>query len=406
MGPPPRFIKRLIYDLQNRSDKELPELLRNTKKHHDFDIYLLKTDGLDLYGRTLPSGAEQIADQLQLQGRRRAFLRLPDKTLLGHSIYRPEQGLLDVVIVFKPMRKTFISALGTNIWLRLGLAVLVSGLVCFVLSRAMTNRFKQLKQASRRLAQGDLSTRMSVREHGDETDELARDINSMAKQIEHQITSQKRLLGDVSHELRSPLARLRIALALAQEDSANGPKHLQRIDHEAERLEELIAQLLDSQATEADLDAHIDLAALLQELCADANFEGKPTNRHVDFTSALEEAIVSTHGDLLKKTFENILRNALKYTPDNSTVQVSLALIGEDYSIRVEDAGPGVEEAELDKLFGEFYRVDTARPRETGGYGLGLSIAKRAIDQHRGLITAANTSRGFAITVHLPAYSE
>lgn len=247
---------------------------------------------------------------------------------------------------------------------------------------------------------------MSVREHGDETDELARDINSMAKQIEHQITSQKRLLGDVSHELRSPLARLRIALALAQEDSANGPKHLQRIDHEAERLEELIAQLLDSQATEADLDAHIDLAALLQELCADANFEGKPTNRHVDFTSALEEAIVSTHGDLLKKTFENILRNALKYTPDNSTVQVSLALIGEDYSIRVEDAGPGVEEAELDKLFGEFYRVDTARPRETGGYGLGLSIAKRAIDQHRGLITAANTSRGFAITVQLPAYSE
>jgi two-component system sensor histidine kinase CpxA len=407
LGPPPRFMQRLIYQLQNRSEEELPALLQSTKDKYGFKVYLIKPDGKDLYGRKLAPGVAKVAEQLQMQGRRRTFLKTPDSHLVGHSIYRPGQGLLDAVIAFKPPERGLLNALGKNLWLRVTLAVLVSGLVCFLLSRAVTNRIKQLQLASRQLAEGALGTRIEVRDHGgDETDELARGFNSMAQQIEQQIMSQQRLLGDVSHELRSPLARLRIALALAQEDVDNSPRHLQRIDREAGRLEELISQLLSSQASATSLDAHIDLVALLIELCADASFEGESAGKRIAYCSQLSEAVVSTHGDLLKKTFENILRNALKYTADHSVVHARLNRSGDEYVIRIEDHGPGVAEAELEKLFDEFYRIDTARPRETGGYGLGLSIAKRAIDQHNGHISAENTKNGLTIIVHLPIYRE
>ena len=126
----------------------------------------------------------------------------------------------------------------------------------------------------------------------------------------------------------------------------------------------------------------------------------------VEFRSDLDEALVATHGDLLKKTFENILRNALKYTPPNSVVRTVLGQDDEYYIIRVEDQGPGVAESELDKLFQEFYREDTARPRETGGYGLGLAIAKRAVVAHKGDISAENTGGGLAITVRIPIYHD
>jgi len=399
-------MKQLIYDLQNRSEEELPALLRGVKQKHKFDIYLLKRDGLDLYGRELPPRVADVGKRMH--GRiRRAVLKNSDTHMFGHRFYRSEYGPMKAVIVFNPPRPDILTLLGDNLWLRIGLAIIISGLVCFLLSRAMTNRIKQLSLASRRLSGGDLATRIDVRKRGgDETDELARDFNSMAERIEHQIEAQKRLMGDVSHELRSPLARLRIALALAQEDTQNSPTHLQRIDREAKRLEELIAQLLDSQLTEAGLDEHIDLAGLLSELCADTSFEGEPEGKRAEYSSDLEEAVVATHGDSLKKTFENILRNALKYTPEKSVVRVNLVDSDRAYTVRVEDSGPGVPEMELDKLFEEFYRVDTARARDTGGYGLGLAIAKRAINQHEGSIHAENTDHGLAIVVRLPIYTE
>lgn len=405
-GPPARFMQRLVYQLQNRSDAELPALLKTAKEKHGLDIYLIQDNGKDLFNRELVLGATEVGQKIKGQ-KRRAYLQTPNSNLVAHRIYRSEQGPLKAVVAFKPFKRGFIDALGKNLWLRITLAILVSGLVCFGLSRAMTNQVKQLQMASRRLANGDLSTRIKVREHGgDETDELARDFNSMATQIERQIKTQKRLLGDVSHELRSPLARLRIALALAERDGDNSARHLRRIDNEAERLEELIAQLLSSQTAQTNLDLHIDLVALLEELCSDANFEGKPADKVVEYCSDLNDAVVATHGDLLKKTFENILRNALKYTPPNSVVRTALSQDEEYYVVRIEDQGPGVAESELDKLFEEFYREDTARPRETGGYGLGLSIAKRAVAAHEGDISAENTDAGLAITVRIPKYHD
>lgn len=401
-GPPHRFVLRTMYELQNLDDSELQPLLERSHRQHGIDIYLLDLDGEDLAGRSVPDDVQRLAAKLEGR-RRRAFEHGPQQRLLAHTIYRREQGSLRAVFVFPHLRPGLLGALGSNLWLRIGLAVLISGLICYLLSRLMTNRLKALQQASRRLADGELDTRLQVRHHGgDETDELARDFNSMAQQLQERIQAQKRLLGDVSHELRSPLARLRIALALAQENKEQSAGYLQRIEYEAERLEELIGQLLSSRARDIELHDHIDLVELLHQLCADGNFEGDAQGKQLVFEHSLDQAVVATSGDLLHKSFENILRNAVTHTAPNTTVNVKLDQVQDHYRLSITDCGPGVPEDELQNIFGEFYRVDTARSRETGGYGLGLAIARRAIERHGGQVTARNTGVGLSITVHLP----
>ncbi len=401
-GAPRQFMLRLFYQLQNTSDEQLPQVLRDTKQKYNIDIFLLNTKGVDIYARQLIPGVARIAAQLDRQHRRK-FLETPQGFMQAHFIQRDTQGPLRAVVVFEPKRPGLVSLLNKNVNLRLALAIIVSGLVCYMLSRALTRRIRTLQNAARQLAQGNLATRINVRDRGgDETDELARDLNSMAAQLDDKIQAQKRLLSDVSHELRSPLARLHVALALAQRDTQNNSQHLERIDLEAQRLEVLIKQLLSAQSETQVSDSFVDLVQLLRDLCGDAGFEGKPQGKKVVFSTSLDQAVLPSYGDSLKSCFENILRNALKYTADNTSIQVSLIRDGTAYVIRIEDCGSGVKEEELEKLFDEFYRSDDARQRETGGYGLGLSISKRAVLQHSGVIQALNTAMGLAIVVRLP----
>jgi signal transduction histidine kinase len=401
-GAPRQFMLRLVYELQNTSDEKLPQILRDTKQKHNIDIFLLTREGVDIYARQLIPGVAKIAMQLDRRNRRR-FLDTPQGFMQAHFIHRDTQGPLRAVMVFKHKRPGLVSLLNKNVGLRLALAIIVSGLLCYTLSRALTRRIKTLQHAARQLAQGDLATRITVRDQGgDETDELARDLNSMAAQLDNKIQAQKRLLSDVSHELRSPLARLHVALALAQRDIQNNDQHLQRIDLEAQRLEVLIKQLLSMQSETHVSDTFVDLVKLLRDTCHDAGFEGEPQGKKVIFSTGLKQAVLPSYGDSLKSCFENILRNAVKYTADSTSIQASLTRDDTSYVIRVEDCGPGVKEEELEKLFDEFYRSDDARRRETGGHGLGLSISKRAVAQHAGVIQALNTDKGLAIVVGLP----
>jgi len=403
-GPPRGFMLRMMYDLQNLEDDKLKSFAQGAASEHGLEIYLLGRDGRDLLGRDVPPPVAQVARELD-GPRRRAFLATPGGYLSAHEIYRREQGPLRAVFVFPPARHPVVGLLGAHLWLRISLAVLVGGLVCYALSRVLTNRLRALQFASRRLAEGDLDARLQVRGRGgDETDELARDFNTMARQLQQRVQAQKRLLADVSHELRSPLARLRIALALAQQDTANGERHLQRIEQEAERLEELIGQLLASQAGgELPLDTHIDLVPLLRQLCEDAGFEGAAEGKRVVFRPQPQVAVVASSGDLLRKSFDNILRNAVLHSPGESEVTTTLERRGNDYRVCIEDRGGGVAEAELANIFDEFYRLDTARSRDTGGHGLGLAIARRAVERHGGAIRAENTGTGLRVIVTLPA---
>ncbi len=405
-GPPHRFMLRTIYELENLEDTALPAAIDNIRREHDIEIYLVSHDGSDLLNRALPDAVLRAAERLSAK-RRMPVLHVPRNHLAAFRIHRPNEEAVAAVFVFPSHRGFIFSALNDSRWLRIALAVLISGLICYGLSRLMTGRLKDLQSASRRLAEGELDTRLQVRERGgDETDELARDFNTMAEQLQARMQAQKRLLGDVSHELRSPLARLRIALVLAQEKPENAGTYMRRIEQEAERLEELIGQLLATQTQELTLDTHIDLVALLEELCADANFEGQVAGKHFSFSADTRQAIVDSSGDLLRKSFDNILRNALQHTAVDSEVQVSLVSVAGHYRVDIEDCGPGVPESEVQTIFDEFYRVDTARSRESGGYGLGLSIARRALLQHGGEVSARNTGTGLKISVSLPAMAD
>ncbi len=401
-GPPQRFILRMVYDLQNLDESGLRALLARAGTEHQIDIYLLDLAGADLLGRTVPANVTTLAQQLR-GPRRRAFVTDGRERLLAHQIYRSDRGALRAVFVFHPSRHLILGLLGSHLWLRIGMAILISGVACYLLSRLLTKRIKDLQVASRQLAEGELDTRLQVRSRGgDETDELARDFNSMAQQLQERIEAQKRLLIDVSHELRSPLARLRIALALAQDNPAGTAGYLQRIENETERLEALIGQLMASHGGELTLDDHVDLVPLLQQLCGDANFEGAAQKKAVVLTHSVPEAIVASSGDLLRKSMENVLRNALAHTAAGSVVKVTLQQTLDENLVRVTDEGSGVPESELEKIFETFYRTDMARSRELGGHGLGLAIARGAILRHGGRIWAENTATGLSVTLSLP----
>jgi signal transduction histidine kinase len=271
----------------------------------------------------------------------------------------------------------------------------------------LTRPLKTLQQASRKLAEGELGTRIEVPvQGGDESAELGRAFNSMAQQLEEKVEAQKQLLSDVSHELRSPLARLRVALALAEKDPASSGRHLQRMEQETERFDELIAQLLSLPEKNIELQDSLDLVTLSQALCEDARFEAQSREQTVTFNSSIGEAIVSTHADLLKKALDNVIRNALHYSPDGGLISVELQPLEAGFRLSIADSGPGVAETDLDKIFQPFYRTDRARQRETGGHGLGLAIAYRAVVQHAGSIIASNTEHGLLITIELPVAPE
>ena len=189
-GPPPEYLVRLMYSLQNASDEELPALVDKTQARGNVTLYLLNRQGEEILGKDTPREALQVADQLQGR-KRRAFVESPQGRFLAHALYRREQGPLKVVAHFKSHGPVHDVLLG-NSWLRLGIAVLLSGVLCYLATLLMTRRLATMSQVSRQLAQGNLEARIPVRERGgDETDDLARDFNMMADQLKQRIPAPK-----------------------------------------------------------------------------------------------------------------------------------------------------------------------------------------------------------------------
>jgi two-component system sensor histidine kinase CpxA len=291
---------------------------------------------------------------------------------------------------------------------RLGILFLVVGGLSFWLARTLSSPVPPLRAATRALSDGDLSARVeaSVTRRRDEIGQLARDFDAMAERIEGLVASQQRLLRDVSHELRSPLARLVVALELARSragDEAGGA--LDRIEREAGRLEVLIGQLLLLERLEAGevdgVETVVDLGALLADVVADAGFEAEGEGTEVGFEG---RGRVRGREGLLRSAFDNILRNAVHHTEPGSVVDVRLDVGGGDAVITIRDRGPGVPDDELERIFDPFYRVGEARDRASGGTGLGLAIAARAVRAHGGTIAASNhTDGGLQVTIRLPA---
>lgn len=293
---------------------------------------------------------------------------------------------------------------------RLLLLLLVTAAVCFWLARSLTAPISRLRQATRQFASGDLSTRVGDQVKGKtEIGGLARDFDHMAERIEDLVGAQQRLLRDISHELRSPLARLGVALELARQEGKPDvqEKALARIELEAARMNEMIGQLLSLTRLESGASElprqNFDLAELLTNLVQDADFEAKNRGCRVLFRG---DAPVQFHGSqqLLARAVENVIRNAVKYTADDTAITVELARSQQQIRIRIVDQGPGVPEEALDKLFEPFYRVADARDRQSGGTGIGLAIADCSVRLHSGRIEARNCpDGGLVVEIALPS---
>ncbi|MCX5830131.1 MAG: ATP-binding protein [Deltaproteobacteria bacterium] len=300
--------------------------------------------------------------------------------------------------------------------LRLLVVLFVSGAICYVLARYLTAPILKLGVAARQFAVGDLSVRVhpALGRRKDEISTLARDFDGMAERIESLLNSQRLLLRDISHELRSPLARLNVALELCRRGAdPEIEKSLDRIERESSRLNDMIEHLLTLNRVEAGTfvmeKTSIDLGKLIWEIVADADYEAKSHNRRVK-ADCEEGCLVVGNEEFLRRAIDNVARNAVRYTRDGSTVEVSLRRIksnGDSYGVMaIRDHGRGVPEEEIPNLFKPFFRVSGARERETGGTGLGLAITEASVRLHGGTVRAANSpGGGLVVEISLPLLS-
>jgi signal transduction histidine kinase len=286
------------------------------------------------------------------------------------------------------------------------LVLALAALLCYALTYHLTAPLRRLRKVVDRFGRGDFETR-AEESRRDEFGELAAAFNSMAGRIQTLLAAERRLLLDISHELRSPLARLSVAVELARSGEGRALP-LDRIQKEADRLNELIGQLLEVTRIEGD-DAHrknepVRLDELVGGLVDDCSIEARARGCELEMNS---HPVVAMHGDgeLLRRAIENVMRNAIRYAPRESKVEVAIENGGGRARVRIRDYGPGVPAEALPRLFDPFYRVDSDRNRNSGGVGLGLSIARRAVELHRGTLRASNASPGLLVEIELPVTS-
>lgn len=322
---------------------------------------------------------------------------------LNHRRRPPPQPPLERVF------ERFIKQVG---FLWLGIALALSSLVCFWLAWYLTSPIRKLQFAAKQISQGKLDTRVSkkIGNRRDEIADLGQDFDVMAEQLQKLINNQKQLLSDVSHELRSPLARLQVAVGLARKKGSKETEaDLLRIEQESERLDDLVGQSLTLSRLDAGadypMDDYIDVGALLEKIINDCDFEANGQQKHV-LLEYKQSWTIKANGELLRRALENVIRNAIHYTVANSSVEVILEQNSkntEELIISICDQGVGVPEDKLAHLFDPFVRLSSARDRDSGGYGLGLAIAKRAINFHQGEIKAHNRStQGLCVEIILP----
>jgi two-component system sensor histidine kinase CpxA len=260
-----------------------------------------------------------------------------------------------------------------------------------------------MQKTVERFGQGDFTARVNSR-RGDELGQLGRTVDRMAERIDNLLKSQRRLLQDISHELRSPLARLGVAVELAR-GGANLESSLNRIEREGTRLNTLVGELIQVTRGEGDPQGlateQIRLDELVGTIVEDARIEAE--KRQVTLNSSLSKVIMTGNPELLRRAVENLVRNAIRYSPENTNVDISLSKVGSVYRVSVRDYGSGVPEDALPSIFDPFYRVEKDRGRTSGGVGLGLAIAKRAVELHQGTMRAHNVKPGLRVEIDLPA---
>ncbi len=276
-------------------------------------------------------------------------------------------------------------------------------LMCYLFARHLTNPVRQLQKAVDRFGRGDLTARVGSSRR-DELGQLARTFDQMADRTQTLLAAERRLLLDISHELRSPLARLNVAVELAR-SGGDSESQLNRIQKEADRLSALVGELLQVTRVEGDPSKRklepVRLDALVKELVEDARLEADAREVRMELTPPSPITLAGDE-ELLRRAIENVMRNAIRFAPPGTAVEVSLRETPGQVKVQVRDYGPGVPPDALPRIFDPFYRVETDRNRTSGGVGLGLAIARRAVDLHKGSVQANNANPGLLVVIDLP----
>ena len=396
-----------VYERDGR--QRAASILENVTDDGRFPVWVYSADGHLIAGHApLDNAADVVGRAMATDEAERVVSR--ETTLLARST-TSESGRHYVVVWEAPRPLRWSTDVRSARLFRLAAPLFASGALCFLLTWYITKPIRTLRDASRHFGAGDLSVRVSDHrelQRRDVLSELAGEFDRMAARIEASVAARQRLLADISHELRSPLARLSLALDLARRRVGEHVPEHQRIALEIGRLNALIEQLLTLASLEGDADRRplerFDLRELVREVAADAQFEAEAMNRRVVVE---HECNASVHGarTLLKSAIENVVRNAIRHAPEHTPVAIRMEHVGDPRRIAVvvADQGPGVPTEALARLFDPFFRVDDARERATGGVGLGLAITRQAMLAHGGTATALNRPEGgLLVSLELP----
>jgi two-component system OmpR family sensor kinase len=322
---------------------------------------------------------------------------------LGVTGDRAAQGC--ITLDYAPPQSRFLEGL-TILTMPILVGVLVSAAASLLLSRHLTRPIRTVNEALQRLASGDLATRVGATLHHS-SGELARlgdAFDHAAERLQTLSEGQRRLFNDLSHEIRSPLARLRAAVGLLEVSPARLQEMLGQIETDIVRLDQLLRDILTlaryDSAEARPAFAKLDLIDILEPILSDANFEGQPRGIMVNYAGPARLDLVGSH-ELLHRAVENVIRNALAHSPDGGQVKVLATKTGFGLTIAILDHGPGVPETERARLLGPFMRL--ANASGPGGSGLGLAIASRAIAAHGGTVElSANEPQGLCVRFVLP----
>ena len=349
---------------------------------------LLDSQNRDILGRGVPPGAEDVLAKARATGQTQFHIGLVAKVLVPRRLVLG--GALEV---------------GVLRWI---LPCVVGALVCLFLARHLSAPIRTLQRVAGQIADGDLSVRASpaIGPRRDELADLARDFDKMTDRIQALLRKQQELLGDISHELRSPLTRLNVSLELVRRGKTDA---IGRMQADLDRLNTLIGQVLTLTRLQTHRDRKtetpVNLRAIVESVAEDARFEVEEEGKSVVISHA-SDCWLKADPALLRSCIENVVRNAVHYTKPQTEVAVSLDLIGghsKSAQVLVADHGQGVPPEALDRIFEPFYRVTEAHEHQTGGTGLGLSIAQRIAIIHGGSIRARNRDGGgLEVEIWLP----
>jgi two-component system, OmpR family, sensor histidine kinase CpxA len=418
----------LILDLRAQRESELLDRqglavvlseLGTLEQNDSPRTYIFDEDEHEVLKRTIPSQIRSVLSMLSKSGEGGPQL-FADGSIGGEKVVGPSGRAYFFILSFparpilpRSVSRILLDEVGSEGVFYLLAVLAIAGFFCYWLARHITHPIDKLRSAARQMANDNLKVRVDqeVLRREDEIAELGQDFDRMADRINTLVTAHRRLLRDVSHELRSPLARLNIALGLARHD-ANPEifEHLDRIELETNRLNELIGELLTLARADSGVDLQgkkvFDLGALVQEVAADSNYEARSRNCTVTFNPGFE-CMVEGVPEMLRGAVENVVRNAVRHTAEGTDVEIALecrkVTTKASALIQVRDHGPGIPTQELEKIFNPFHRVVNGERTESVGTGLGLAITKRTFQLCGGRVRAANApDGGLVITLELP----